>query len=132
MSPASFLVVDDQEDVREFMRDVLMDEGYTVYEAVNGLEALATMRAVNVDVVITDLVMPVQEGIETIRLIQAKYPQCKIIAVSGAGRGVWLTAARLLGAQLTLTKPFSAAELVASAASVLNSSPENSAVQAAS
>ena len=64
--PARILVADDEPGVRSFLRKVLEGAGYEVMEAANGKEALQKVRAGGVDMLITDLVMPEQEGIETI------------------------------------------------------------------
>jgi CheY-like chemotaxis protein len=99
------LVVDDEECIRDFFHEVLVSEGYDVQLVENGKRALELMKDCEVDVVITDLVMPEREGIETIRAIREQYPQTKVIAVSGAFGGWFLTLAAKLGADATLAKP---------------------------
>ena len=102
---AAILVVDDDEEVRKVLRLMLERASYTVIEAANGKEALARAADTRVSVVITDLVMPEQEGLETIQVLRREQPGLKIIAMSGAFGGEFLKMAGLLGAHATLQKP---------------------------
>lgn len=79
--------------------------GYSVEVAQNGKEALSAMRKEPFRVIITDLVMPEQEGIETIKLIRKDFPEAKVIAMSGAFGGDYLRIAGYLGAHGTIAKP---------------------------
>ena len=119
--PARIIVADDEAGVRSFLRKVLEDGGYQVMEAPNGKLALQEARAGRVDLVITDLVMPEQEGIETIRALRRDVPGVGIIAISGALGPQFLEVARMLGAQAVLSKPLSAELLLAKVAEVLKS-----------
>ena len=119
--PARIVVADDEAGVRGFLRTVLEDAGYEVMEAANGKQALKEARAGRVDLVITDLVMPEQEGIETIRALRKDVAGIGIIAISGAFGGQFLEVARMLGAQAVLSKPVSAELLLAKVAEVLKS-----------
>ena len=105
MRSASILVADDDADMRGWLRDALETDGYDVVEAANGKMAVELLRRERVDLVITDLAMPEQEGIETIRLLKEEYPKLKIIAISGAFGGTFLEIAKLLGAGAALLKP---------------------------
>jgi CheY-like chemotaxis protein len=102
---ARILVVDDEEPVRRCLRAVLEEGGYSVAEAADGLQAIEELQRATPDLVITDLVMPGQEGIETIQALRRDHPSIGIIAISGAGEGRYLPMARLLGADATLPKP---------------------------
>lgn len=82
--PARILVVDDDPDVRLVLRRMLEPDGYEIGEAGHGREALEVVGNRPFDLVITDLIMPEQEGIETIQALHQRYPQMKIIAISGA------------------------------------------------
>jgi DNA-binding response OmpR family regulator len=96
------------------LRAVLEQEGYMVDEAQNGREGIARCRQTPADLVITNILMPEQEGLETIRILRREFPVVKIIAISGGGqRGNldFLTVARQLGAWRTLRKPFGMQEL---------------------
>ena len=99
------LVVDDDAGVRDVVRSMLESEGYAVSVAQNGREALNALKAEEFQVVITDLVMPEQEGIETIKIVRRDYPSIKVIAMSGAFGGDYLRIAGFLGAHGTLAKP---------------------------
>jgi len=102
---ARILVVDDEEGVRSLLRHILTDAGHEVLEASNGKEATERLQAEDVDLMITDLVMPEREGIEIILELHRTRPDLGIIAMSGAFGGQFLRAARLFGARATLSKP---------------------------
>lgn len=102
----SVLIVDDQDMVRQTLRLALETEGLDVREAGDGAEALQLYRTAPADVVVTDIVMPNKEGIETIFELRRSAPQVKIIAMSGQGTVDFLDMARKLGADHVLRKPF--------------------------
>ena len=108
------LVVDDDPHVRELLKDALMREGHEVVEASNGDLGIASYRAEGADVVITDLLIPVKEGMEMIRELQKEDPNVKVIAISGGGiKGAdYLPLAKDLGAVATLQKPFRMQEMI--------------------
>jgi DNA-binding response OmpR family regulator len=116
---ARILVADDEAGVRGFLRKVLEEGGYEVIEAADGKQALQQARAGHVDLVITDLVMPGQEGLETIRALRREVPGVGIIAISGAFGGQFLKVAQMMGAAAVLNKPVSAELLLARVAEVL-------------
>lgn len=99
------LIVDDDAGVRDVLRSMLEMAGYLVSEAENGKEAMRVLRAEGADLILTDLVMPEQEGIETIKALRQEYPHLKVIAMSGAFGGDYLRIAAYLGAHATLPKP---------------------------
>ena len=115
------MVIDDEEAVRELLRDVLAQEGHEVVVAPDGRSGSALYRERPCDLVITDIFMPEQEGLETIRELRREFPGVKIIAISGAaGQGFdALYAARKLGARRTLTKPFDLEAFVGAVKEVL-------------
>ncbi|MCL4796859.1 MAG: response regulator [Bryobacteraceae bacterium] len=102
---ARILVVDDDAGVRQVLRSMLLPAGYEVEIACNGREAIQLLQTSRFDLVITDLVMPEQEGIETIKLLRRDFPSVKIIAISGAFGGDYLRIAGFLGAHRTMAKP---------------------------
>jgi DNA-binding NtrC family response regulator len=111
---ADILVIDDDDDLRDTLRAILERGGYTVQEARHGQEGLAWCQAHAMALVITDLLMPEQEGMETIRQLRALDPAPTIIAMSGGGlfEGLdLLHIATVLGAARTLQKPIRAREL---------------------
>jgi len=117
--PALILVVDDEDGIRGYFQCVLAGAGFQVLGAANGDEALRLARAQTFDVVLTDLVMPGREGIETILSLRQEQPGLKIIAVSGAYDGAFLRLAEGLGADATLKKPVSPPQLVGAVRSML-------------
>jgi len=117
---ACILVVDDEPAVRGFLRAVLEQGGYEVIEAADGGRALRQVTAGHVDLVITDIIMPEHEGIETIRALRREVPSVGIIAISGASQGQYLKMAQMLGADAILSKPVSGELLLAMVAQVLN------------
>ena len=105
------IVADDDEDVRTILAWYLSQEGYDVLKAADGRDALKLLAAhPEVRVALIDLVMPNQEGIETIRAIR-KRGGVRIIAMSGAFDGQFLATARFLGADATLLKPITPTQL---------------------
>lgn len=110
------LLIDDNAMLRKALRIALGQMGYAVTEAANGAEALARFREQPVPLVVTDIVMPEKEGLETVRELRALAPQVKIIAMSGGGTGAagdYLRMAKILGADRVLQKPFSDDDLAA-------------------
>ena len=119
---ATILVVDDEPALRRVLSGQLRDAGHEVTAAAGGAEALKLSCKGPYDLVITDLIMPDKEGLETIMALRRQIPATKIIAMSGGGRNSgkdYLAIARLLGAQRTLAKPFTQAELLVAVADVL-------------
>jgi PAS domain S-box-containing protein len=99
------LIVDDEPAIRGLLAEVLRGAGFDVLTAQDGREALERAAQASVDLMITDLIMPEVEGIELIAMIRRQVPALKVIAMSGLFSADMLRAARLLGAQATLTKP---------------------------
>ena len=109
------LVIDDEMQLCKLMKELLEQQSYSVRIALNGNEGLKHLEGETPDLVITDLFMPEKEGFETITSIRQRYPQLKIIAISGGGKTgsvELLTLAQRMGAQMTLMKPFSRSELL--------------------
>jgi two-component system, chemotaxis family, chemotaxis protein CheY len=119
---ARILVIDDDPSLRRSMRKVLERSGHEVIEAEDGDKGMRLVREVHPDLVVTDLLMPEKEGIETIQELRAEFPEIPIVAVSGAGsveEGGPLLDAQLFGADATLSKPFEVEELVQTVTRVL-------------
>ncbi len=120
---ANILLVDDNVGLLKMQSEFLRGAGHKVTTAPDGKEALRLTQDQVFDLVVTDLVMPEKEGIETIIELRRKIPTMKIIAMSGGGRvdaKDYLMLAQKLGAAKTLAKPFSGKELVEAVASVLS------------
>ncbi|MBI5570702.1 MAG: response regulator [Desulfomonile tiedjei] len=113
---STVLVIDDNEDIRALLRRVLEREGYTVSEASDGIAGTRLYRSKPADVIITDIVMPDQEGIQTIMELLREFPTAKIIAISGGGTAIsgetCLQIAQKLGAAYTFTKPLDLSRLL--------------------
>jgi len=108
------LVIDDDDQMRTLLRQVMEWAGYEVVEAGDGREGMHKHRKQPADLVITDLIMPEQEGLETITSLKKECPGIKIIAISGGGRigpEAYLPAAQELGADKVFSKPFDVREL---------------------
>ena len=119
---AKVLVIDDDMLVRRTISRILEHGGYQVALAEDGAKGVAKFRSERPDLVITDIIMPEQEGIETIIQLLRENPKAKIVAVSGGGRlgsMDFLTVASKLGAAAILRKPFEPAELLGCVARAL-------------
>lgn len=119
---ARILVVDDDPLVRRLIRDILATQKHEVSEAENGRRGEQVAAQQRPDVIITDIVMPEQEGIETIIGLRRQCPALKILAISGGGRMrflEFLDVARKFGADATLAKPFDRAALLSTLAPLL-------------
>ena len=110
------LVIDDDAAVRKFISMILQRKKHTVVEADNGRKGLMVLQEhQDIAIMITDLIMPEKEGIETIIEVRQQYPSVKILAISGGGKVSpenYLVIADALGAHSTLKKPFSGQELI--------------------
>ena len=118
----AILVIDDDEPMRRTVARMLRQAGHDVIEAGNGVEGVRLFRTTPCAVVVTDLIMPDKEGIETIREVRAIAPDVRIIAMSGRAvtqQEHYLRVAEVLGADASLTKPFRVEELLATLARVM-------------
>jgi DNA-binding NtrC family response regulator len=111
----NILVIDDDVRIRDLLRLWLEREGHTVFEAENGRKGLVCHSRFPVDLVICDLIMPEQEGIETIGRFTSQYPDVGVIAISGGGRigaHSYLQVAQHLGAWKVFAKPLDVPALI--------------------
>jgi CheY-like chemotaxis protein len=111
---ALILVIDDDEALRRVILRTLSAKKHRMIEATNGVEGMKMVEEHKPDAVITDILMPQKEGIETIREIRERAPGVKIIAISGGGMShnlMFLDVARAFGADAALAKPFRPNEL---------------------
>ena len=117
---AKILIIDDDPGMRRTISRILASAGHEVIEAPDGLEGVDLFRRNHPDIVVTDIIMPNKEGIETIRDLRQEQPSTLILAISGgttnpAGSRVpldYLSLAKALGADGVLAKPFRAADLL--------------------
>ena len=110
------LLVEDDKELREMLKMSLLRSGFTVMEAENGKEAIGHFKPLLTDLVVTDLIMPEEDGLKVIIKLKELKPSIKIIAISGGGKAgpaSYLNLAKALGADAIYTKPFSINDLVA-------------------
>jgi CheY-like chemotaxis protein len=113
------LIIDDEEDIRDVLYDVLNRAGFEVETASTGDEGIDKLRSNPADMIVTDIIMPGKDGVVTIREIRKEFPDTKIIAISGGGNfgsnayepnaiktTAYLAAAGEAGADVILSKPF--------------------------
>jgi CheY-like chemotaxis protein len=104
------LVIDDDLQFRQMLKQALEREGYEVVDAPDGREGIKLYRQAPTDLVITDILMPEKEGVETVIELKRDFPDVKIIAMSGGGRGMdaqdYFSLVKRLGAAQTFAKPF--------------------------
>ena len=121
---ARILVIDDQDSIRRVVRRALEQDGHEVYDASDGKLGMEILERQSFDVVITDIFMPGQDGIVTLRQVRKRFPQVKVIVISGGdSTGVMdlREDAELLGAVKSLQKPFNAREIMDVVRSVVSS-----------
>lgn len=112
---ARILVIDDDDDFRKMVRRMLQSAGHEVVEAGDGVTGVKTFKAGPAPLVITDILMPEGEGMETITQLRRINPALKILAISGSGNVEnydYLAMAERLGANASLRKPFKSGELL--------------------
>ena len=111
--PATILVVEDQEPIRALVRETLIDRGYTVLEAADGVEALDVHAALPrpADLVITDVVMPQLTGPQLVALLRAGHPGLRVLYVSGYSERMGIPASEPHELTGFLEKPFGVADL---------------------
>src|SRR5664279_2444131 len=105
---AKILVIDDEPSILLMIKKMLEKAGHEVEMALNGKEGMQIFENNKADLLITDIIMPEKEGLETIVEMRKKYPDLKIIAISGGGRisaDGYLPGAKLLGANMVFQKP---------------------------
>ena len=110
------LLVEDNSDLREMLKEALWKKKYNVIEASDGKEAFHKFKPAIIDLVITDLIMPDEDGLSVIIKLREQKPGLKIIAISGGGKAGpsnYLNLASALGADKVFSKPFSLADLIA-------------------
>lgn len=120
---AGIMIVEDDHDLREMLKLSLLQRKYTVIEASTGKEAIAKFKPSLIDLVVTDIIMPDEDGLKVIMKLKEIKPGIRIIAISGGGKagpGNYLNLARALGADEIFPKPFSVQSLLARIDSILD------------
>lgn len=122
---AKIIVVDDEEDIRNVLKQVLERAGYEVQVAESGKDGLELLKKGGADLVITDVIMPGMDGVSLTREIREKFRDTRILVISGGGNvapasyepgaistTAFLSSAKNAGADQTMTKPFDRQELM--------------------
>ena len=111
---ATVLLIDDDELLRGALVQALVNAGHKVIEAADGRQGCELARSLDLDIVLTDLVMPVQEGVETIMTLRRERPRLPVIAMSGgvSNSRLYLDIAGKIGAKRILPKPFTPKALI--------------------
>lgn len=122
------IIIDDEEDIRIVLMEIFVRAGFDVAVASSGDEGLNLLRKQGAELVITDIIMPGKDGVQTAYDIRMEFPKIKIIVMSGGGNvapldyepssvstTAYLASADAAGADLTITKPFDRAALVKAA-----------------
>ena len=110
------LIVEDDKELREMLKLSLLRRNFTVLEAENGKAAITHFKPLITDLVVTDLIMPEEDGLKVVIKLRELKPSIKIIAISGGGKvgpGSYLNLAKALGADAIYSKPFSINDLIA-------------------
>jgi CheY-like chemotaxis protein len=109
------LIVEDDKELREMLKLSLLRRNFTVLEAENGKAAITHFKPLITDLVVTDLIMPEEDGLKVVIKLRELKPSIKIIAISGGGKvgpGSYLNLAKALGADAIYSKPFSINDLI--------------------
>lgn len=127
---ADILIIDDDPDILALTRSFLEREGHSIRAESDGRAGLKAFRAQGADLVLTDIFMPQEDGLEVIKNLRTLQPTLPIVAMSGGGRIVSvgaaaLKAAKKTGAALTLKKPFTQDELVEAVGRALAAAPKS-------
>lgn len=111
---ARILIIEDDDLLREVLTKAVEQAGHTVMQARNGQEGVDLFKVSRADLVLTDLVMPVQEGVETIMQLRQHGADVPIIAMSGGvpNSNLYLKIATGIGAHRILAKPFTPQQLI--------------------
>lgn len=113
-SPHSILILDDEEALRLLLGEILVGAGYTVYTAVDGIEAMEILKTHNVDVALLDIQIPGMDGLEVLKHITEHHPATKSIVLTGYADLRHATEARKFGAVDFIGKPYTLEEIVGS------------------
>ena len=122
---AKIIVIDDEADIRNVLKEVLERAGHDVDIADSSDAGLDILRDKGADLVITDIIMPGKDGVDTVYQIRMEFPKTRVIVISGGGNimpmdyqpsaistSAYLASANVAGADVTLTKPFERDEIL--------------------
>jgi len=117
------LIIEDDTELREMLKISFSRRKYTILEAGNGKDAITHFKPGVTDLVVTDLIMPEEDGLKVIIKLREIKPSIKIIAISGGGKagpGSYLNLAKALGADAIYSKPFSVSDMILKIEELLN------------
>lgn len=121
------MIVDDDPVLRLVASEMLGQHGYDVTDAEDGAVAIRMLQNGPVDLIVVDMLMPNKEGIETIQEIKVRWPNTRVVAISGGGKGLatgyLLGVAKALGADAVYEKPLRASGFVDMVREVLGEGP---------
>ena len=120
------LIIDDEPHILLMLKKMMEQSGYETDLAANGNEGIERFRKSQADLVITDIIMPEKEGLETIREMRRIKPDLKIIAMSGGGKvsaDNYLEIAKIFGAARVIAKPFTKKEMVSAVRELMQDNP---------
>lgn len=126
VAPKTILVVDDEDGVRESVREVLSDEGYRVLDTSDGAQVLKIIRDERPELVLLDIWMPQMDGIGLLKEIKAQEPDINVVMVSGHGNIHTAVTATKFGAFDFIEKPVSLEGLLSTVQRALGEMPEMS------
>jgi len=118
------LIIDDEPHILMMLKKMMEKAGYETDLAANGKEGMEIFQKSPSDLVITDIIMPEKEGLETIREMKRIHPELKIIAMSGGGKisaENYLETARIFGATRIIQKPFTQNDMVSAVKELMDS-----------
>lgn len=107
----TILIVDDDPMVRGVLEQLLQRKGYNIKGVDSAREALEFMKSNKVDLVVSDISMPVMSGYELLQVIKKSFPQVGVIMMTGYGDAFSVKEALSLGADEYITKPFKGQEV---------------------
>ncbi len=113
--PKRILVIDDEPTALDLLRRILEMNGYEVVAAKNGQEGVESFEQHPCDLVITDMVMPIKDGLQTILDLRMEAPELPVIAISGGGtisKERYLAVAGYLDRVITIAKPFAIEQII--------------------
>ena len=122
------LIIDDEPSALELLRRIIAEAGYDTVIARNGFEGVERFHEQACDLVITDMVMPIKDGLQTILDLRADVPDIPVIAISGGGtisKERYLAVAGYLDHVITIAKPFAIEAITEAIETLLNEKKEN-------
>ena len=123
---ATIIIADDDPIVLEVAHEMLRSTGHTVLRAEDGKAALDMLGSADVDLLVTDMLMPAMDGVEVIMTLRARHPAVKVLAISSGGSlgaPYLLTMAKTLGADAVLVKPLTKSVFISAVARLLEEPP---------